>query len=203
MKNAKEVALDCFKEWFPFIAHTHGFNADGLKALISNASGYICGERPLRILEVGSWMGGSARFFASRPEVASVVCVDHWDRNKVENWRPGIHPEEWMNFMYEHFLANCLHSGLAEKIYPLRMDSRTGAKALWGQSFDLVYLDGAHQTKAVYQDLVEYFPMAHILCGDDWVFDKEPENVRGAVQAFASERGLTVHNDGNLWWLES
>lgn len=202
MKNAMDCAIDVFKKRFPFIDHTHGFNGTGLRKLLDVARTRRA-NHPLSVCEVGSWMGGSARFFAEQPDVESVHCIDHWDRNKVENWYPGRHPEHWMNFMYEQFLANCMHTGLAHKIYPLRMKSHEAAAQIADMKFDLVYLDGAHRTEMVMQDLKDYYPLARLLCGDDWVFVREPENVRGAVEVFAKERGLTVHSDGNLWWYES
>lgn len=207
MKNAYDCAIDVFMKRFPFVDHTHGFNAEGLTHLLEKANNAAMQRRGngigggLKVCEVGSWMGGSARFFASHSIVSEVVCVDHWDRNQVENWTPGRHPEEWMNFMYEHFLANCLHAGLAKKITPLRITSHEAEKVLEGCTlFDIVYLDGAHRTALVKQDIEDYAPMARILCGDDWCFDKEPENVRQAVLDFAQYHSRTVNQDGNLWW---
>lgn len=205
MKNAAECAIDVFKKRFPFVDHTHGFNAVGLERLL-----HLVPDRlhvGLSICEVGSWLGGSARFFASFPFVRSVTCIDHWDRNMVENWVPGRHPEEWMDFMYEQFLANCLHQHdiIADKILPIRMESHEAALYLDAQcaSFDLVYLDGAHRTEKALQDLDDYYPLAYFLCGDDWNFTEEPENVRGAVTRFAEHHGLKVKADANLWWYEA
>jgi predicted O-methyltransferase YrrM len=143
---------------------------------------------------------------AGFPFVQRVVCVDHWDRQRVENWVPGRHPGEWMNHMYEIFLANCLHAGLQQKIFPLRRDSKEGAKVLteMAESFDMIYLDGAHATDMVRQDLRNYRPFLNkggLLCGDDWSFSTEPENVRGAVLEFANHLQCGVLHYGNFWWL--
>lgn len=188
--NCQDAICQRFAKAFPFVDHTHGFNEAGLSRLLTEN---------MTVLEVGSWLGGSARWFAKNPHVSHVTCVDHWDRNKVENWTPGRHPESWMNFMYEQFLANCVHAGVADKISVVRAESHEAARALRA-GFGLVYLDGAHRTEKVRQDLEDYFSLAHIVCGDDWLFDREPENVRKAVTDFAAKHKLEVHNDGNLWW---
>ena len=183
---------------FAFNPHTHGSNAEIMTFLMMRL-------KPRTICEVGSWLGASARFLAGFPFVERVVCVDHWDRTRVENWTPGRHPEEWMDHMYEIFLANCLHAGLENKIFPLRRDSIEGAKVLAeaGEKFDMIYLDGAHATDMVRQDLRNYRPFLNqsgLFCGDDWSFAVEPENVRGAVQEHAQQVPCGVLNYGNFWW---
>lgn len=185
---------------FAFVQHSWFFNAEIVQQLLVKL-------RPKVVLEVGSWMGASARFVASMGFVEKVVCVDHWDRNRVENWRPGAHPEEWMDNMYEHFLANCLHTGLESKIFPLRLDSIEGARYLaeLGQKFDWIYIDGAHATEMVRKDIRNYFPMLKqngLFCGDDWSFATEPENVQVAVTEFARELKCTLKAAGNFWWYE-
>jgi len=195
----KDSRFADLKARFAFNPHTHGTNAEIMTFLMVRL-------KPRTICEVGSWLGASARFMAGFPFVQRVVCVDHWDRQRVENWVPGRHPGEWMNHMYEIFLANCLHAGLQQKIFPLRRDSKEGAKVLteMAESFDMIYLDGAHATDMVRQDLRNYRPFLNkggLLCGDDWSFSTEPENVRGAVLEFANHLQCGVLHYGNFWWL--
>jgi predicted O-methyltransferase YrrM len=183
---------------FAFNPHTHGSNAEIMAFLMVRLE-------PRTICEVGSWLGASARFMAGFPFVEQVVCVDHWDRQRVENWAPGKHPEDWMDHMYEYFLANSLHAGLQNKIFPVRRDSIEGARILAESEtkFDMVYLDGAHATEMVRQDLWNYRPLLNkggLFCGDDWSFATEPENVRGAVQEIAREWQCGVLHYGNFWW---
>lgn len=165
------------------------------------------GLKPQRVLEVGSWMGASARYFALHSGAAEVICVDHWDRNKVENWVPGTHPEDWMDFMFEHFLANCVHSGTAEKIKPFRSESLLAALSFHeaGDKFDLIYLDAAHKTEAVYADLRAYRTLLRpggILCGDDYGHNHIPgEDVKASVDRYAAEINGTAIGYGNFWWL--
>ncbi len=183
---------------FEFVSHSWFQNADIMGLLVSRL-------KPRTICEVGSWMGGSARFLAAFPFVERVVCVDHWDRTRVENWRPGAHPEDWMDHMYEHFLANTIHAGFQNKICPVRMDSTEGAQFLLGgcHAFDMIYIDGAHATDWVRRDLRNYLPLLRrggLFCGDDWTHAAEPEDVRGAVIEHARQIGCGVIDYGNFWW---
>lgn len=183
---------------FEFLEHSWFVNAQVMGERLNE-------HRPKVLCEVGSWMGASARFQAAHPFVEKLICVDHWDRQRVENWVPGTHPEEWMDHMYEHFMANAVHAKLAHKIYPVRQDSTAGAAYLagLGMKFDWIYLDGAHATVGVLADIRHYLPLLApngLLCGDDWTYVKEPENVRGAVTTLAAHFGAEVHAQGNFWW---
>ena len=189
------------QERFEYVDHHHNDNRTNIEPLIQ-------ARQPKTVLEVGSWMGYSARYWATRPSVEKVVCVDHWDRNRVENWRPGIHPEKWMDHMYEYFMANCIHQRLDHKICPVRMDSDSGAACLadLGIKFDWIYIDGAHRTDAVRRDIRNYFPLLNpggVFCGDDWSFAREPENVQLAVMECASQLKQRVRVIGDFWWFEN
>lgn len=183
---------------FEMVDHTWFQNGEVMDFLMTRL-------QPRTICEIGSWMGGSARFMARYPFVEKVICVDHWDRTRVENWQPGAHPERWMDHMYEYFLSNTLHTNFQHKIYPVRMDSVQGARYLREHcyAFDMIYIDGAHATEWVRQDLRNYLPLLRrggLYCGDDWLHAAEPEDVRGAVLEHAREIGAGVLYLGNFWW---
>ena len=196
--QAEDARYHNLAQRFEFLPHSWFANAQIMGALLNEF-------KPAVLCEVGSWMGASARFQASSPFVQRLICVDHWDRTRVENWVPGTHPEEWMDNMYEHFMANAVHARLENKIYPVRLDSTAGAAHLasLGIKFDWIYLDGAHATVAVIEDIKHYLPLLApkgLLCGDDWSYATEPENVRGAVMTMAGQLGAQVHAYGNFWW---
>lgn len=162
--------------------------------------------KPKTVVEIGSWMGASARHFAACPFVEKLYCVDHWDRKRVENYVPGGMPEPLMNNMYEQFLANCVHANCADKIYPLRNDSVGGARYCLerGLKFDLIYIDGEHSTLGVRRDILAWLPLLApngFLCGDDWSWQTEPDNVAGAVMGVAQELDWEVFADNNFWFV--
>jgi predicted O-methyltransferase YrrM len=160
--------------------------------------------QPLWVCEIGSYMGASARFFADFPSVAAVYCVDHWDRDRVEGYDPEGASQSFFNNLYAQFLANAVHSGVDDKIVPLRLDSRAAAGYCrrQGLRFDLIYIDGDHTTVGARDDLLRWHPLLKaggLLCGDDWAWQKEPDNVAGAVTSVAREKAWRVFHAGNFW----
>ena len=149
-------------------------------------------------------MGASARCFATHASVEQVFCIDHWDRTRVEKYQPGIHPEHLMNNMYEQFLANAVHSGTDSVITPIRLDSDAAADYCLanGITFDLIYVDGDHTTVGARSDILKWAPLLNkggYICGDDWAWQTEPDNVAGAVISVAQEKGWQIYYYGNFW----
>jgi hypothetical protein len=160
--------------------------------------------RPRSVCEIGSYMGASARFFADFPSVIEVYCIDHWDRNRVEGYDPEGASQSFFNNLYAQFLANAVHSGIDDKILPLRLDSRAAAGYCLrrGLQFDLIYIDGDHTTVGARDDILKWHPLLKsggLLCGDDWAWQKEPDNVAGAVISVAREKSWRVFHAGNFW----
>jgi predicted O-methyltransferase YrrM len=151
------------------------------------------------IVEVGCWLGASTRHMASQlPEGGKVYAVDHW-LGSIEN-QPG----EWCYFpvlpiLYQQFLSNVVHQGLTEKIIPVRMASLEAARTLKVVP-DLIYIDAAHDTESVYQDLRAWYPFLQpqgVMCGDD----ADWESVSAAVTRFAREKDLKVFVSEGFWQL--
>lgn len=147
------------------------------------------------VIEIGSWLGNSARFFASKiPEHGKVYAVDHWLGSKEQQSDPFI-PN-----LYEQFLSNIIHFGLTHKIIPIKMPSTEAAKYLNGVKPDLIYIDGSHETEDVLDDLRAWYPYVKdhgIFCGDDWT----SEAVAKAVKIFAKEQNLVIHSPSHNFWV--
>lgn len=176
----------------PFCPHGWYLNGPQLEILIRQ-------HQVHDIIEVGSWLGLSTRHMASHlPQGGKLYAIDHWLGSQEhqpgqEHWRPEL------SMLYEYFLSNVIHAGLADKIIPIRMDSLAAAKTLDIQA-DLIYIDANHETKALYDDLVAWHPHLRpqgILCGDDWHWP----SVRAAVESFAKEKGLAILSTEHFWWL--
>jgi radical SAM superfamily enzyme YgiQ (UPF0313 family)/glycosyltransferase involved in cell wall biosynthesis/predicted O-methyltransferase YrrM len=182
---------------FPFEPHSWFSNEQALTAILEAL-------QPRMVCEIGSWMGASARCFANAPSVKRVACVDHWDRSRVEKYKPGIHPEHLMNNMYEQFMANAVHSGTDQKICPVRLESEAAADYCEKANlrFDLIYVDGDHTSVGARADILKWAPLLSnggYLCGDDWAWQTEPDNVAGAVVSAAQQMGWQVYHHGNFW----
>ena len=157
------------------------------------------------VIEVGSWLGKSTRYIASLlPLEGKVYAVDHW-KGSAENQSGETGWHRALPYLYQQFLSNIIHAGLANKIIPIKMASVEAANVLchppYNVTADLIYIDASHDTDSVYADLCAWYPYVQghgILCGDDW---ESSPNVRTAVTRFAIERGLKIETSLYFWRL--
>lgn len=156
--------------------------------------------KPQTIVEVGSWKGASAIHMASLTKAwpCRIVCVDTWlggfelldDPFNPQTARvPREHGYPMIYFQFLHNVAAC---GFADRITPLPMTSRDGARflRLAANKANLVYIDGSHIEEDVIDDLSDYWPLVAeggILFGDDYPC----AGVARAVEAFCD-----FHNIG-------
>lgn len=105
------------------------------------------------VIEIGSWLGKSTRYFAEKvgPQ-GKVYAIDTWlgsDQEKEHQVDPRL------KNLYQLFLSNTVHSGFTNVIVPFRMKSQEAASAL-NVKGDLIYIDGAHDYKSVYEDILAW-----------------------------------------------
>ena len=169
--------------------------------------------RPHRVVEVGTWKGGSALTIARALDAAGldaeVVCVDTW-LGALEMWTDLDDPTRHgalelahgFPSVYYRFLANVCHAGQQHRITPFPVPSLTAAQwfALHGLQTDLIYLDASHEEEDVYQDLVAWWDILRpggTLAGDDWAWD----GVRLAASRFAADLRLHPAHRHDKWTL--
>ncbi|CUI17412.1 putative secreted protein [Candidatus Protochlamydia naegleriophila] len=175
----------------PFDGHGWFGNAEQLDLFLK--------ARPMQtVIEVGSWLGCSTRHIASAlPKDGVLYAIDTWAGSQQES----AHLQDpRLPFLFQQFLSNVIHAKLTDKIIPIRMNSIEAAKALKVKA-DLIYLDGAHDTPSVMNDIDYWYPHLNeggVLCGDDWTWD----SVRVAVVDRANKLGKKVHVIANFWWYE-
>lgn len=180
-ENSLPAPYSQLKELLPFFDSYSMNNEPRWESIFSNNKIEV-------VIDVGSWMGNSARHFAAKiPENGKVYAVDHWLGSEEQQGDPYI------PILYEQFLSNAIHAGLADKIVPIRTWSIEAARYLnlMGVKPDLVYIDASHDTESVLADLRAWYPFVKghgILCGDDW--NHGP--VEKAVRIFAEEEGLII-----------
>ena len=157
------------------------FNSEYLKKIIQN-------NNIVNVIEIGSLYGLSTRHIASMlPENGKLYAIDSWEYHKL---------------MYEQFLSNIVLTGMTQKIIPIKQRSDQAIEQMksYGIMFDLIYVDGDHETEGVLTDLELYYPLVHskgVICGDDWLLS----SVRKAVEIFAQEHQLTIYAACNFWFL--
>lgn len=158
--------------------------------------------RPRVVVELGSWAGKSAIWFARRvgPE-GTVFCVDHWALGVRACDRPDV--QERAPRIFHLFLSNMVHAGVSDRVVPVRMSTLEAASVLDVRA-DMIYVDADHSEDAVYRDVLTWLPHLSeggVICGDDWD-GLCAKGVRRGVMRAAEELGRRVCADGYVWWLE-
>lgn len=123
-------------------------------------------HQPKRIIEVGSWKGGSVAQWATHagPE-CKIYCVDTWLEaadtyiKKLRGYRVPMQNGHPMT--YWTFLSNVRRWGFQKQVFPLVNTSTIGAQILGyhGVKAPIVYIDGDHAYRQAYNDLVDYWPL--------------------------------------------
>lgn len=137
--------------------------------------------QPKLIIEVGTWVGGSAVHMANLCKEIygnndfEIVCIDtfcgsyeHWNRTASAmafvNGRPSI---------YEAFISNVIRANHQDVITPFPVDSRNANIFLKEAKIepDLVYIDAGHDEISVQLDLIHFAAILKKdgrLIGDDY-----------------------------------
>jgi hypothetical protein len=150
---------------------------------------------PMRIVEVGSWVGESALALYSGLSEAGgkIYCVDTWEGTKTD--RIGAVAEAVNSikpdYLYEVFLRN-IGELKGTVIFPIRGRSVEVAESLPEcQEVDLVFIDAEHTREAVQADIDAWYRhvASHgIICGHDYS-DAFPGVVE-AVNEFCAAAGI-------------
>jgi predicted O-methyltransferase YrrM len=191
----------------------------------------IMQKKPQLIIEVGSWMGWSAikmaeAMAALEDTERGIICVDTW-LGATEFWATGQENGGWWQQMslqknffrenhyeflslkcgypsvYYNFLSNIFHKNLQKFVCPFPQTSSIASRwfSLNNIKADLIYIDGSHDYEDVKSDIKNYFKLLEnngIIFGDDyWISD-----VKRAVDEFAEEQKLLVHNNHPFWFIE-
>ncbi len=172
----------------------HGWFSQDHERLLSR---YLSADTKL-VVELGSWMGLSTRFLCVAAPNAAVVAIDHWAGSQEHFADPQL--AALVPGSYDQFIANMWP--LRDRVVPVRLTTKLGMQLVKSLELepDLVYVDAAHDTNSVLEDLYGatiYFPGAKIV-GDDWNWP----TVRLAVQTFAYENVYDIENEGIAWALK-
>lgn len=182
--------------------HRHGWFHDQNKQVLLTAASHLRFGNLVQypfIVELGSWLGESARWMLDQDPCLTVACVDTWLGSRDHhNPRSEYHP--MLPTLYETFLRNMWD--YRDRCIPVRADTITGLGAVLDHGLrpDLVYVDAGHDAWSVYADVMgvmEFFPGTHMV-GDDW---SHPAVQRGVRTAFDHAKPkIQLNAENNLWW---
>lgn len=150
----------------------HGHNQKVIKDWIERS-------KPSVILELGAWLGMSARLMCSWSK-SQIITIDHWKGSSEHS----IEGYPFLPVLYETFIKNCWQ--YQDRIIPVRMDTVDGMELVKSLNIepDMVYVDASHETEFVIRDLkavMRTFPKAHII-GDDFCWTSVEAGVREAIK---------------------
>ncbi len=174
----------------------------------------IVGEtKPGLIIEVGSWLGGSAihmgKLLQAQGQGGRVLCIDtwlgaaeFWDSKQDEQRYQALALKNGYPTVFYQFLANVIHAGLQDTIVPFPQTANNASVWLAKRKVKagLIYIDGSHEEEDVAADLAHYWELLEdggIIFGDD--YDAYWPGVIIAVNKFATDRGLEVVQEGGFW----
>jgi hypothetical protein len=161
----------------------------------------FCNDKQTLIIEVGTWMGKSAKFWLNSAPNAHLICIDTWAGSEEHHKKPET--AKLLPTLYETCQVNLWP--WRDRCTMVRLDSAEGLH-LCGKELglrpDLVYIDAAHDAESVFTDLnlsLEGFPGAQIT-GDDWPWGGVQEGVKRSFQY--NEIPITrLKHQGRTWWI--
>jgi hypothetical protein len=161
------------------------------------------------VLEIGSFLGGSARQWLAASPGVCVVCVDPWP--DLSGPRPLIdsHPLSRafqdqlraVGGLYRSFL--CSMWDVRDRVIPVRGRAEDVLPQLrsLGLQPDLVYLDADKRGREIAM-CDELFPAA-LIGGDDWIWsDGHSFPIRSPARMSARARRRTLKCCGNTWLID-
>ena len=112
-------------------------------------------NRPIKYLEIGAFHGANAlsvaETYAAHPQ-SKIHCVDPWmEYNQYDEYK-GDQPTN-----YQTFLKNISRAPYVHKFDVNRGFSHTEVPKFPNECFDIIYIDGNHETEYVLEDAVLSF----------------------------------------------
>lgn len=136
-------------------------------------------DEPIRILEIGSWAGGSTitwvKAFIELGFPVTIDCVDQWQpyfdlsRENADNYRQ-MNEAAASREIYALFQHNLRAAGINDCVTVRHGSSKEILPKLNEKSYHLIYIDGSHLYQDVLLDIREAKRLIRdggIICGDD------------------------------------
>jgi predicted O-methyltransferase YrrM len=147
--------------------------------------GGYTGRHELKLLEVGSYEGGSTLWFLANVltgERASITCIDVWGNLRQELY-------------FDH---NVRVSGYRDKVQKIKGDSHEALQDLEHERFSIVYIDGNHRACHVLLDAILAWPLLEsggLMMFDDYLWESHrpsSERPKLAIDIFVELYGANI-----------
>jgi predicted O-methyltransferase YrrM len=149
-------------------------------------------QRPIRILEVGSWQGSSSLWLLDQviaERGGSITCVDTWEGSSEHRFQGSMGLQ-----LEELFDANIVRSGHGKHVEKHKGRSQDVLPQLVGRLFDFIYIDGAHEADLMLQDALNAHPLlapgGYLVIDDlDYRFADRKQNTIHGINTFLELAG--------------
>jgi predicted O-methyltransferase YrrM len=189
-------AAACFRRchalqgWLASEERGYCFSHDYFSGHIADWQGWfenIIHTKPIRILEIGSWQGGSTLWLLDHvigPRGGRITCVDTWEGSSEHTFLASLGLS-----LEELFDANVARTGRSDQVQKIKGSSHDVLPSLPASGFDFIYIDGAHEAQAVIQDAIHAHrllaPGGFLLFDDlNYTFADKNQNTAKAIDFF-------------------
>lgn len=184
--NKNEI-LNTLQMSDPYLGFKKDPNLNSFGGWNSDNPNFQLAKEKKTCLEIGSWMGGSAKTLSRIiPTDGALICCDNF-LGSHEHFIDKTVPlnEYGKPMLYEYFLTNTYEH--REMIIPLMLSSSSAFEVFRrkGIKFDFIYIDGDHRAMAVYNDIIESYSLLNpngIILGDDYTWGTVQEGVNAALE---------------------
>tara|TARA_B100001248_G_C27370818_1_gene451537 strand:- start:474 stop:1121 length:648 start_codon:yes stop_codon:yes gene_type:complete len=154
-------------------------------------------DKPINYLEIGSFNGSSVIDFSNifgANKKSKLYCIDPWsDYDEYPEYK------NLNNKNYDIFKKNIENNKLTDKVITLRGYSHEKIPELNDNFFDIIYVDGNHETKYVLQDgelALKKLKKNGFMIFDDYDWD----TVKIAVDNFSKKYNYLERHDIYYGW---
>ena len=151
---------------------------DSHPAFSKIAPGTICAE-------IGTWEGASSYKILKYSGCKKLYCIDPYTRFDSKEYPDGINEltQSQFNQKFEDIKRRLAEFG--DRVEFLRMKSSEAVKMFGDGSLDFVYIDGNHDYKYVFEDIMMWYPKVKAggyVTGDDvWSTNLSEHDADGNV----------------------
>jgi len=170
------------------------------------------GKSPLLVVEVGSFVGGSAKVwgktFRWSSINATILCIDTW-QGTLTQWllRDNLEylkPEFGHSTLFDLFMVNIMDAKLEDMVLPLPVPAAVGGPFLKARKYiiDIVYLDSSHEVMETFKEVCTFWEVLQVggvLLGDDY---HGFPGVRHDVDMFVEKSKAKLTHIGNQWYIQ-
>lgn len=177
---------------------------------------HICLARknqPIKILEIGSWIGASAITWATAIQLynggsGQIFCIDSWESrpfNQINHSGWNLHMENLLkhDFAFDLFNHNIQCSKMNSMIHVIRGVSSSIVSNLSNETFDIIYIDASHDYESVKRDIQNSKPKlvnSGVLCGDDLELKLEEVDQKGVKEHLEKGKDYCLDEKTGLYF---